>query len=109
MIATVEAVEESGGIQCLPIIGVGDAQCPLLYIYVDSAMRLAVYIGIAQEIAHERGYEFIVGTESPLPLLIEVYGDGFRLVYLGKHLQLMAQLGVDTHICMLDVLVILNL
>ena len=63
--ATVEAVEEALGIQSLSSTRVGNAQCSLLYVDIDAAMGLAMDVGIAQEVAHERSHQFVVGRERP--------------------------------------------
>ena len=42
MATTVEAVEKSGGVKCLLTVRVGNAQCALLYIDVNGAVRKAV-------------------------------------------------------------------
>lgn len=109
MLATIETVEEASSIQCLAIACVGYAQCALLYIYINVAVGLAVDIGVAQEVAHERGHEFIVGLECPLALFVEVHGDILSFVHLGKHLHLVMQLGVEVYLGVLYVLVVLNL
>ena len=72
MVATVETVKEARGIKRFALSRVGNAQCTILYIYVDGSVGRAVQVSVAQEIAHEGGHQFIISKECPLALLVQV-------------------------------------